>query len=98
MLFRSQQGKTLKFHGTVSRYNNEISIRQDEIKQPSILANGTDPAARQRLENELAQKHEELEELRPKLQQAREDAEKHLARAQDANIEFEAARKRVSGR
>lgn len=93
-----QQGQTLKFSGSISRYNQELSIRQDDVQKANMLARGSDPDVQKRVEAELKQLHDKMHELRPQLDAARTESDELQANAQDAKQCRDASKERVASR
>ncbi|CAB9499458.1 of chromosomes protein 5 [Seminavis robusta] len=79
-IFACSRNRTKKYTQSVSRYSKDISSRIDDVDQARVLAPGVDPQVKADLEAQLKTIHDEINVVRPALQDAekkKHDAEQH---------------------
>jgi len=75
VIFASKGNSSRKYQTEVSRYSKKISTRIDDVFPAKMLALGSNPLEKKRLQDELEAIHKQLNKLRPCM----EDAEKKKA-------------------
>ena len=81
-IFSRIGNNSYKYTSMVSRYSGKSSIRIDEINAARMLAPGTNPELKERLEREIQSKKKELDDLNPKKIAAYETADEVLKEGQ----------------
>lgn len=91
-IFSRSASKAYKYTSMVSRYSGKSAIRVDEINVARMLAPGTNPEVKERLEQELQSKRKRLEETLAKKNEADEAFSKAVKEAQEASAKLKECR------
>ncbi len=96
-IFASEKDKSFKYTSNISRYSNKPVIRVDEINMPRWLAPGVNPSLKAATEQELHDAHENIDRLRPAVQEAEAKLEQVQSEAQMASARVKEAKQRKEG-
>ena len=85
-IFTAEGHKSYRHTTTISRYSGKIGTRSDDVGPARMLAPAIDASRKKRVEDELAAVHEEINQIRPALQQANQSIKELEAHAQQGNV------------
>ena len=89
----SRGDKSYRYSVARSRFAASLAIKTDDIPPAKMLAPGTNPSAKKKLEEELAAVHGEMDEFRPSLQETQQSVSELEEASQQAVLDLQHAKK-----
>lgn len=90
----SSKKQSFKYIVTVSRYSKKLANRQDDVLPANFLGGGISPSQIEAEESSLQNLHEQMNEFRPKMDDAEREREETQQKTQQCHASFETAKKR----
>ena len=90
VIFSSKRDQSFRFTVSNSRFQKgDVNVRQDDVREAKMLAPGVNPRIKKEHEDKLGAVHDEMNELRPSLQESQQKVSELENNAQDAQTQLE---------
>ena len=85
-IFTAEGHKSYRHTTVMSRYSGKLGTRSDDVGPARLLGPGIDASRKTKVEDDLAAVHEEINQIRPALQEAEQRTKELEAQAQQCNL------------